>query len=154
MPSKLVAIHDAPSGCELELVDRSRIALNVTHETVRNYVIRDGFRDLKSFVDAKRIDVYFQPVAISMTEWVHNRNTYSLDDWPLALTHDGGFGLRRRISAIYGVANYYKHPGRDDPSGPGWNRRLWKSVGDVDPEQLVDDIFDRVAALIGEARGV
>ena len=73
MPSKLVAIHDAPSGCELELVDRSRIALNVTHETVRNYVIRDGFRDLKSFVDAKRIDVYFQPVAISMTEW----GTYS-----------------------------------------------------------------------------
>ena len=88
------------------------------------------------------------------SDFIHNRNTYSLDDWPLALTHDGGFGLRRRISAIYGVANYYKHLGRDDPSGPGWNRRLWKSVGDVDPEQLVDDIFDRVAALIGEARGV
>ena len=88
------------------------------------------------------------------SDFIHNRNTYSLDDWPLALTHDGGFGLRRRISAIYGVANYYKHPRRDDPSDLGWNRRLWKSVGDVDPEQLVDDIFDRVAALIGEARGV
>ena len=87
------------------------------------------------------------------SDFISNRNTYSLDDWSIALTHDDGFGLRRRISAIYGIAQYYKHPIRHDLPGPGWNRRLWKSVGSVDPEQLVDVIFDRVATLISEARG-
>ena len=88
------------------------------------------------------------------SDFIHNQNSWSLDDWPKALSYDDGFALRRRISAIYGVAEYYKHPNRDDPPGPGWNRRLWKTVRDIDPEQLVDDIFDRVATMISVARGV
>lgn len=88
------------------------------------------------------------------TDFIHNQNGWSLDDWPAALSYDGGFALRRRICAIYGVAEYYKHPNRTASSGPGWNRRLWKSVGDIDPEQLVDNIFDRVVTMISVARGV
>ena len=41
----------------------------MTHATVRDYVILDGFRDLQSFVDSQRIDVYYQPVAISGADW-------------------------------------------------------------------------------------
>jgi hypothetical protein len=69
VPSKLAAIHDAPSGCELELADSSRIALNVTHATIRDYVIADGFRDLQSFVDAHRIDVFHRPLSVSVEHW-------------------------------------------------------------------------------------
>ena len=148
VPSKLVAIHDAPSGCELELVDRSRIALNVTHETVRNYVIRDGFPDLKSFVDAKRIDVYFQPVAISMTEWgtysrlVRNSGVAtSIPDVSslFALTHDEILALPNRLYGGIGCAVddlppvFYTSPIADflpdNHRGAGWFRWAFSSAG-------------------------
>ena len=88
------------------------------------------------------------------SDFIHSQNVLSLDDWPKNLSLDGGFALRRRICTIYGVAEYYKHPSRAGSPEPGWNRRLWKSVGDIDPEQLVDDIFDRVVTMIPVARGV
>ncbi|WP_430453733.1 hypothetical protein [Rhodopirellula europaea] len=88
------------------------------------------------------------------TDFIHNQNEWSLDDWPDVLAYDDGFPQRRRISAIYGVAEFYKNPNREDPPGPGWNRRLRKSVGQIDPEQLVDFIFDRVVTQIAKDRGV
>ena len=69
MPSKLVAIHDAPSVCQLELADNSRVALNITRTTIRDYVITDGFRNLQSFVAARQIDVYHRPLSISPANW-------------------------------------------------------------------------------------
>ena len=148
MPSKLVAIHDAPSGCELELADRSRIALNVTHETVRDYVIRDGFRDLKLFVEAKRIDVYFQPVSISATDWdtysrlVRNSGVATAipDVLPLfRLTHDEILSLPNRLYGAIGCAVddlppvFYTSPIADflpdNYRGAGWFRWAFSSAG-------------------------
>ena len=87
------------------------------------------------------------------TDFIHNQNWGAPEDWPESLSEHIGFGMRRRISAIYGVAKYYKHPGHDDPPGPGWNRRLWRTVGDLDAEQLVDQIFERVVQLVADTRG-
>ncbi len=87
MPSKLVAIHDALSGCELELADRSRVALNITQTTIRDYVIADGFRDLESFVDTQRIDVYHRPLSISATIW-DTLSQFALDSPALAALPD------------------------------------------------------------------
>ncbi|GAA5508895.1 hypothetical protein [Novipirellula caenicola] len=148
MPFKLVAIHDAPSGCELELAGNSRITLNVTHATVRDYVILDGFRDLQSFVDAKRIDVYYQPVAISATDWtLYSRlvresgvccsvpNVSSLFD----LTHSEILALPNRLYGGIGCAVddlspvFYTSPIADflpdNHRGAGWFRWAFSSAG-------------------------
>ena len=87
-------------------------------------------------------------------DFIQNRNTWEIADWPKALAYNDGLVLRRRISIIYGVAQYHKDPRRADPSGRGWNRRLWKTVGEITPEQLLDDIFERVAERIAEALSV
>ena len=148
MPSKLVAVRDAPCGCELELADSSRVALNVTHTTIRDYVIADGFRDLESFVDAKRIDVYFQPVAISTTDW----DTYSelvrdsgvassISDVSslFALTHAEILALPNRLYGGIGCAVddlppvFYTSPIADflpdNHRGAGWFRWAFSSAG-------------------------
>lgn len=148
MPSKLVAIHDAPSGCELELADKSRITLNVTHATVRDYVIHDGFRDLRSFVDAERIDVYYQPVAISPSDWdtcarlVRDSGVASTlpDVQPLFdLTHSEIVALPNRLYGGIGCAVddsppvFYTSPIADflpdNHRGAGWFRWGFSSAG-------------------------
>ena len=148
MPSKLVAIHDAPFGCELELADNSRLALNVSHSTVRDYVILDGFRDLQSFVDAKRIDVYYQPVAINPSDW----DTYSrlvresgvVSSLPdvstlFDLTHAEILALPNRMYGGIGCAIndlppvFYTSPIADflpdNHRGAGWFRWAFSSAG-------------------------
>ena len=148
MPSKLVAIHDAPSGCELELADRSRIALNVTRETVRNYVILDGFQDLQSFVDGQRIDVYYQPVAISAADWdTYSRLVLESVVAPsmasvlalFTLTHAEILALPNRLYGGIGCAVddlppvFYTSPTADflpdNHRGAGWFRWAFSSAG-------------------------
>ena len=147
MPSKLVAIHDVPSGCELELADNSRIALNVTHATVRDYVIRDGFRDLQSFVASQRIDVYFDAVAILPPDWdacsrfVRESGIVSSlpDVLPLFdLTHSEILALPNRLYGGIGCAVddlppvFYTSPIADflpDSRGAGWFRWGFSSAG-------------------------
>lgn len=64
---------------------------------------------------------------------------------------DTGFAWRRRISTIYGVATPYKNP-NGEPAKPGWNHRLLGSKDGVDPEQVVDEIFDSVVRQLHTAR--
>lgn len=61
----------------------------------------------------------------------------------------------RRINYSYGIATQYHSPS-GVPGGRGWNRRLWKTVDDCEPEEcepeeLVDRVFDRVIELLRQA---
>lgn len=63
---------------------------------------------------------------------------------------DPWFAWRRRICTIYGVATSYKHP-NGKLARPSWNHRLWSNVPDLDPEVLVDRIFDIVIARLRDS---
>ncbi|EMI19118.1 hypothetical protein RMSM_03951 [Rhodopirellula maiorica SM1] len=54
---------------------------------------------------------------------------------------DPWIAWRRRICAIYGISTSYSHPNGREPKR-GWNRRLWQKYPDLDPEELVDHVFD------------
>ena len=68
-------------------------------------------------------------------------DVYDSDPW---------FAWRRRICALYGVATCYCDP-RGTVAKRGWNRRLWANHGDVEPERLVELIFDVVIELLQNA---
>ncbi|WP_102017623.1 hypothetical protein [Rhodopirellula islandica] len=118
------------------------------HSTIRDYVILDGFRDLQSFVDAHRIDVYYQPVAIRPSDWdtfarfVRDSGVASslLDVQPLFdLTHSEILALPNRLYGGIGCAVddlppvFYTSPIADflpdNHRRAGWFRWAFSSAG-------------------------
>ena len=149
MPSKLVAINDTSTGCDLILTDGCRIPLDVSLATIRDYVISDGFSDLQPFIDAQRIDVYFQPVAVSPDDWDSLASIVRHADSPLAavpelftllsLNHSQISALPHRLYGGIGCAVddlppvFYTSPTADfvadDHRGGDWYRWLFTSRG-------------------------
>ncbi len=74
-------------------------------------------------------------------------NQLSLIDFDNIDDGDQLFAWRRRICAIYGISTWYCHPNGRTPKR-GWNRRLWNTYPDFDPEQLVDHVFDTMIELL------
>jgi hypothetical protein len=54
------------------------------------------------------------------------------------------FAWRRRINSIYGVGTSYQHPRGHESARRGWNQRLWRNAPGIEPEALVDEIFETV----------
>ena len=84
--------------------------------------------------------------------WIENSIPieYRIFDFDAVDDRDPWFAWRRQINHTYGIATYYEHP-NGIPGQRGWNKKLWKTVGNVDPERLVETIFDRVIELLREA---
>lgn len=83
-------------------------------------------------------------------DFIFNQNIWRLDQWPKAFEYDDGFALRRRLAYIYGVSTCYGHHA-GLKGARGWNRRLWKSIGDKEPEQVVDELYEFVKSKIKKA---